>query len=257
MSKRKTAIILCGGLGSRLGVLSKKIPKSMVKINNYPILWFIIKNLIRNSFNHLILPIGYKGNLIKNYVRKNFKNKNIDIEIIDTGKNTKIAKRIFLVKNRIKSENFLLINGDAIFDFNLKKIYKDHEKNLYSMTFIGCENRLAYGTVGIIGKKIVNFERNITFNSVKTKNNSRFTAYVFSGMSIINKKVLKINFRDFTNFEKQLYPKVIKKHKCNFKDFKGFWHSIDNIKDIDSTKKKYDFIIFNGIKRLTRKLNAR
>ena len=95
MSKRKTAIILCGGLGSRLGALSKKIPKSMVKINNYPILWFIIKNLIRNSFNHLILPIGYKGNLIKNYVRKNFKNKNIDIEIIDTGKNTKIAKRIF------------------------------------------------------------------------------------------------------------------------------------------------------------------
>ena len=62
------------------------------------------------------------------------------------------------------------------------------------MTFIGCENRLAYGTIGIIGKKIVNFERNITFNSVKTKNNSRFTAYVYSGMSIINKKLCQKKF---------------------------------------------------------------
>ena len=43
-----TAVILCGGRGTRLGSLSKKIPKSMVKINNYPIIWFIIKNLIKN-----------------------------------------------------------------------------------------------------------------------------------------------------------------------------------------------------------------
>ena len=63
VNKNRTAVILCGGLGSRLGILGKKIPKSMVKINNYPIIWFIIKNLIKNSFNHLILPVGYKGNL--------------------------------------------------------------------------------------------------------------------------------------------------------------------------------------------------
>ena len=97
-SNQRTAIILCGGKGSRLGSLSKKIPKSMVKINNYPIIWFIIKNLIKNSFNHLILPVGYKGNLIKRYVRRQADFKNIDIEIIETGKDTNIAKRIFLIK---------------------------------------------------------------------------------------------------------------------------------------------------------------
>ena len=255
--KKKTAVILCGGLGSRLGALSKKIPKSMVKINNHPIIWFIIKNLIKNSFNHLILPVGYKGNLIKKYIKNNFKSKNIDIDIVETGKNTKIAKRIYLVKNQIKSKNFLLMNGDAIFDFNLKKIFKDHEKNSFAMTFLGCENQLAYGTIGITNKKIVNFERNITFNSVKTKNNSKFTAYVYSGMSIINKNVLKINFKNFENFEKQLYPRVIKKFKCNFKEFKGFWHSIDNIKDIENTKKKYNYVKYNGIKKIIKKLNEK
>ena len=126
---QKTAVILCGGKGSRLGSLSKKIPKSMVKINNYPIIWFIIKNLIKNSFNHLILPVGYKGNLIKKYIKTQKDFKNLNIEIVDTGNNTRISKRIFLIKDKIKSKNFLLMNGDAIFDFNLKKIYQDHEKN--------------------------------------------------------------------------------------------------------------------------------
>ena len=74
--KKKSAIILCGGRGTRLGSLGKKIPKSLVKINNYPIIWYIINNLKKNSFNHFILPVGYKGNLIKKYIRKitNLKN---------------------------------------------------------------------------------------------------------------------------------------------------------------------------------------
>ena len=94
------------------------------------------------------------------------------------------------------------MNGDAIFDFNLKKIFKNHEKNSYHMTFLGCENQLAYGTVGVINKKVVNFERNITFNSVQTKKNSKLTAYVYSGMSIMNKNILNLNFKNFENFEK-------------------------------------------------------
>lgn len=251
--KQKTAVVLCGGLGSRLGNLSKKVPKSMVKINNYPIIWYIINNLIRNSFNHIILPIGYKGNFIKKYIKKNFKIFKANIEIIQTGKNTSIAKRIFLIKNKIRSENFLLMNGDAIFDFNLKKIFEGHEKKSTDITFIGCENQLAYGTIGMVGNKIVNFDRNITFNAVKIKKNSKFTAYVYSGMSIINKNLLKINFKNFANFEKKFYPVIIKKYKCDFKNFKGFWHSIDNIKDIENTKRNYNFVKYNNIKKIIKK----
>ena len=58
---KKTAIILCGGQGSRLGNLGKKFPKTLVKIQDQPILWYIINILKKNSFNHFILPIGYRG----------------------------------------------------------------------------------------------------------------------------------------------------------------------------------------------------
>lgn len=251
---QKTAVILCGGKGSRLGSLSKKIPKSMVKINNYPIIWFIIKNLIKHSFNHLILPVGYKGNLIKKYIKTQKDFKNLNIEIVDTGNNTRISKRIFLIKDKIKSKNFLLMNGDAIFDFNLKKIYQNHEKKLNYLTFIGCENQLPYGTLGIVNNKIINFERNITFDSVKTKKNLKFTAYVYSGMSIMNKNLLKINFKNFEKFEKQFFPKIIKRFKCDFKNFKGFWHSVDNMKDIENTKKNNDRNKFYKIRKLIKKI---
>ena len=56
-----SAVILCGGKGTRLGVLGKKLPKTLVKVNNKPIIWYIIKFLEKNSFNHFILPVGHKG----------------------------------------------------------------------------------------------------------------------------------------------------------------------------------------------------
>ena len=70
--KYKTAIILCGGKGTRLGAIGKKIPKSLIKIHNTEILWYIIMMLKKNSFNHFILPVGYKGKLIKNYLKKEY-----------------------------------------------------------------------------------------------------------------------------------------------------------------------------------------
>ena len=74
-NKYKTAVILCGGKGSRLGAISKKIPKTLMKIQGKEILWYIIKILQLNNFNHFILPLGYKGNLIKKFVIKTSKTK--------------------------------------------------------------------------------------------------------------------------------------------------------------------------------------
>ena len=244
----KTAVILCGGKGTRLGLLGKKIPKSLVKVNEHPIIWYIINTLKKNSFNHFILPIGYKGKMIEKYLKKNKNFKKDDIDIILTGKNSSIAKRIFLIKKKIKSKNFLLLNGDAIFDFNLEKMFNNHIKGKFDITFIGCDTQFDYGIVGKVNNKIVSFERNIMFNSIKTKNKKNFTGFVYSGISIINSALLSNNFRNYNNFEKEFYPRIIKKYKSNFESIKGFWHSIDNIKNINILKK-------NGNKKKYRKIH--
>ena len=96
------------------------------------------------------------------------------------------------------------------------------------MTLIGCESQLAFGTIGVQNKKIISFDREITYNAVKIKNKKDFTGYVYSGMSIMNKKILNSNFKRYENFEKKFYPKIIKKYKCELSTPSGYWHSIDS-----------------------------
>ena len=89
----RSAIILCGGKGTRLGELGRKLPKTLVKIQGQSILWYILNSLRKNKFNHFILPVGYRGNQIKKFIEKK-KFKNYQIDIINTGLNSTIAQRI-------------------------------------------------------------------------------------------------------------------------------------------------------------------
>ena len=256
-STYRSAVILCGGKGRRLGSLSKKIPKSLVNIQNYPILWFIINILKKNKFNHFILPIGYKGSQIKKFVEKSFPFEK-NIQIINTGINTSIALRIHKIKKFIKSENFLLLNGDAIFDFNLDKIYKNHIKKKMIMTFVSFGYMADFGTVGVNKGKVVDFRRNMKFDFVKSKYKKDLTTYVYSGISMLNKITLSKDFKNSENFEKKLYPWIIKNFQCNIETPTGFWHSVDNIKDIEAGNKKNSegskYLQINKIIKMVNKL---
>ena len=250
----KTAVILCGGKGTRLGAIGKKLPKTLIKIHSKPIIWYIIKILQKNKLNHFILPVGYKGSQIKRYLKKNLEFKNCKINIIDTGANTSIAKRIYKIKSKILSENFILLNGDAIFDFNINKIYKNHINKKIDATFMGCSTKLPFGIIAKKNDKIINFMRDVQFNAVINRKQKNFIGYVYSGIAILKKKLLENNFKDYVNFETLFYPSIIKKKKTNFVQIKGFWHSIDNYKDINDVNDKRNKIKYFQIKRIIKKI---
>ena len=104
--------------------------------------------------------------------------------------------------------------------------------------------------------KITNFKRDIIFNSVKKNEKRSFIGYVYSGISIINKKIMNLSFQNYKNFEKDFYPKIIKKFKCDFNHIKGTWFSIDNQKDIQSLNDKKSSN-YKKIKKIIKKLNAK
>ncbi len=259
MKKLRSAIILCGGKGTRLGAISKKIPKTLIKIHQKEVLWYIIKFLLKNKFNHFILPLGYKSNKIKKFVRKN-RSFNTNIEQVQTGKNSNIGYRLFKILNKIKSENVLLINGDAIVRFNLNKMFKEHENKNIDATFLSAESKYQFGTVCLKKGKIINFERNIVFDSVNVRNKKNFIAYNYAGIIIVKKnKLLKHSkiFKKSENFEKEFYPLIIKRNKTNLKKIKGFFHSIDNMKDINATSKKVSKYNYKNIVSLKKYLNGK
>lgn len=251
----RTAVILCGGKGTRLGAIGKKIPKTLVSVQKKKIIWYIINILKINNFNHFILPIGYRGNLIKKFINKEFRKNDFLIDIVNTGTNSSISRRISKIKSLIKSDNFLLLNGDAIFDFNVDKLFSAHQKNNSSMTFISHSVKSNFGTIGFKHGKVYDFKRDAIYNAVKLKNIKDYVGYIYTGMSIINKEVIKKDFSNYINFEKKLYPWIIKNFKCSISHLDGFWHAIDNVKDIDAVNKNKNYMFFQ-VKKILNKVNS-
>ena len=246
---KRTAIILCGGKGTRLGAISKKIPKTLIKIHNKEILWFIIKFLKKNKFNHLILPLGYKGRQIKNFISKN-KNFDLKIDEVNTGENANIGLRILKILNKIQSEDVLILNRDAILKFDLNKIFKQHVDKKYDVTFLSAESKYQFGTVCLEKGKIIDFKRNIIFDSVNVRKRKNYIAYNYAGIIIIKKnKLIKHSkiFKKCDNFEKDFYPLLIKKYRANLVKINGFFHSVDNMKDIMFANQKSSKNLYRNI----------
>ena len=136
------AVILCGGLGTRLGEETSLKPKPMVEIGGNPILWNIMKTYERYGFNDFILALGYKGHIIKDYF-SNYNSRNSDftintktgikhfnsikkvedwnVDLIDTGKLTLTGGRILRLKDKLK-ETFFLTYGDGLCNVDLNKL---------------------------------------------------------------------------------------------------------------------------------------
>ena len=181
----KTVLILCGGKGTRLGAIGKRLPKTLIKVQGKPIIWYIIKILIKNGFNHFILPIGYKGVQIKKYFRNNKLFDNSKIELIDTGNNTTIAKKNIQGKKNIISNNFVLLNGDAIFDFNIKKHLIIIQNKNIDATFIGCTTKLPFGIIAKRKIKSLILLETCNLIQFKKKFDKSFKGHVYSGISIM------------------------------------------------------------------------
>ena len=186
----RSAVVLCGGRGTRLGALGKKLPKTMIKIQGKEIIWYIINILKKNKFNQIILPLGYRGNMIRKLAKK-YKSLFNEVDLINTGINSNIEKRISLIRDKIKSDNFLLLNGDAIFNFNIDKIFKKHQQRKKDITFISAENTYPYGTIGTRKGKVIDFNRNLNYEALKVRNRNSYTAFNYLGMSIIRTETLK------------------------------------------------------------------
>ena len=102
------AIVLCGGYGKRLKNITQKIPKPLIKIHNKPILEYIIDHLFIYNINNINLAVGYKSNLIKDFIVSRYNYPSIKIH---DGGNISIIQRIKNILKESISEYVLIIYG--------------------------------------------------------------------------------------------------------------------------------------------------
>lgn len=195
------AVILCGGEGSRLGNITKKTPKPLIKKNGKPFLEHQIEYLKKFGFTKFLLLCGYKSN---DFIKKYEKYKNIDI--ITENKKLDTGGALMNALNFL-DDNFLFYNGDTFADFNFKyfidSLKKTNFKNSIAIKYHNLSNR--YGKVKINNKsKLVSkISKNISSN------------YIFTGFSLLNKELIRNIKTEKKNFEDLILEKLIKQKKLH------------------------------------------
>ncbi len=196
------AVILCGGFGTRLGSLTKKTPKPLLKINDKPFIDYQIKNLARHGIKEIILLCCYKYNQFKKkYHNKKFLSSKIICFNEKTPKGT--GGGLLMIKKKL-NKYFLVINGDTIFDINYLDIFNKSKKN--KLACIATTNKTG-----------------IRYDILSSKKK-----FINAGVYVFNKKIFKYFKSKVISIEKDIFPKLIlnkeiqtvfyDKNKFNFLD---------------------------------------
>ncbi len=151
------AIVLAGGLGTRLKSVVQDLPKPMAPINGKPFLAFVLEHLKKQGITEIILSVSYKYELIQEYFKDEFYGMkihyNIEKELLGTGGAVKDALK--LVKNEV-----YVLNGDTFFDIDLKKLVLNGSKICIALKQM--QNFDRYGTVNVDEQGIVtSFEEKV------------------------------------------------------------------------------------------------
>jgi glucose-1-phosphate cytidylyltransferase len=227
------AVILCGGRGSRLGSVTDKIPKPLVEVRGNPIIWYTFLNLYHHGFREFIFPLGYRGDMIQKYVQQHFGQLEGKLYFKYTGEDTPIAGRIEQIKHKIPEHgDFFLVNGDTLFDFDIKEMYDLHkrEKALVTLSSVGVV--APWGLIQLVGDKVVGFDRERKIRHIEG-DYGFYHCVINSGLAWINKEALDlIDFK--TDFETSLYRAVSEKERCSHYEIKGMWFPIDTQKDLET-----------------------
>jgi NDP-sugar pyrophosphorylase family protein len=236
------AIVLCGGNGKRMGSLCQDSPKTLIIVRGKPILWFILKSLDRHNIKRVILPIGFEGKKIIQFVESVKNNFKFDIVCVETGVDTPISKRLLTVLPLLISKTLILINGDCIADVDFSKVYAEHKKKNADLTAIFCSINSPLGLFKIENDKPVSFERESKVSELKFENDTETNCYrIYSGICVIEKMAFDgFNLDGLENFEVGFFNHIMKYGKVGFFQQSGLWMALETPKDVELLNANHD-----------------
>ena len=228
-------VILAGGLGSRLSEYTKSIPKPMVKILNVPIIVRIIKFYSRFGIQDFIIASGYKGNIVRNYFKKN--SFNLNIKVIYTGKKTMTGGRLKRLKKYFgKKERFMLTYGDGLSNVNINKLLKFHIKNKNYVTLTAVRPPARFGAIKIKGSKVNYFKEKSSLDE----------GWINGGFFVMESRIFDFIRGDKTFLEKDPLEKISKKNKLGAFKHHGFWQCMDTTRDKEILESAIKKKIYKG-----------
>ena len=223
--KNKDLVILAGGKGSRIKEFLGNKPKPMIKFNNIYFLQYLVNHLSKYLFNKIYILTGYKYKIIFN----NFHNKMFNLTKIKCLKEKKLMGTggALLNLKREKINDFILVNGDTIFDIDINDLVKScRKKKLGSIALISNKKNTE-------SLKLNNLDFNNNKPSYQKKGN-----LMNGGVYFFKKKILNMIPKKNFSLENDFLPKLINKKLVNGKIYKNFFIDIGTPKYLKISEKK-------------------
>ena len=236
------AVILAGGLGTRLSEETILKPKPMVEIGGKPILWHIMKMYSAHGINDFVICCGYKGYVIKEYFANYFlhqsdvtfdiKTNSMEVHreradpwtvtLIDTGDNSMTGGRLRRVSEYIKNEKaFCFTYGDGVSDVNISEVIAFHQAHGKDATLTATYAPGRFGALDIKENKIMQFTE-------KPKGDG---GLINGGFFVLSPKVLERISGDDCTWEQEPLKGLAKDDNLMAFKHKGFWQPMDTLKD--------------------------
>ena len=241
-------LILAGGMGTRLGEETSLIPKPMVEIGGYPILWHIMKIYSHYGYNDFVILTGYKGHVIKEYFLNYYDRysdmtidlSNNDVQVhkmrtepwtvtmLYTGLETLTAGRIKRARKYVGDEPFMLTYGDGVSDVDIARLVDSHAKSgkLVTLTAVKPEGR--FGALDI--------QPDGTISQFQEKPSD---AWINGGFFVCENKAFEYIGGDADNIMRERAPlqRIAKDGQLHAYRHEGFWHPMDMLKDKNDLNK--------------------
>ncbi len=236
------AVILAGGLGTRISEETYLKPKPMIEIGGKPILWHIMKIFSSHGVNDFIICCGYKGYLIKEYFANYFLHnsdvtfrmdenhmevhqKKIEpwtITLIDTGETTNTGGRLKRIQKYIENKPFCFTYGDGLSNINIAALINHHlqHKKLATVTAVQPPGR--YGALEIgSNQKVKKFHEKPLGDG----------GWINGGFFILEPEVIDRIEGDKTNWEDEPLNNLALDGELTAYKHLGFWHPMDTLRD--------------------------
>lgn len=235
------AVILAGGLGTRIAEETSTRPKPMVEIGGKPILWHIMKIYSAHGVNEFVICCGYKGYMIKEYFANYFLHMSDvtynmvtntmqvheqyaepwKVTLVDTGESTLTGGRLKRVRQYLGSDDFCFTYGDGVGDVDIKRSIEFHKSHGKLATVTAVQPPGRFGALGLEGNVVKSFVEKPHGDGM----------YINGGFFVLNPRAIDLIEGDETIWERKPLESLAANGQIEAFKHDGFWQPMDTLRD--------------------------
>jgi glucose-1-phosphate cytidylyltransferase len=236
------AVILAGGMGTRISEETSVRPKPMVEIGGMPIIWHIMKCYSHHGVNEFIICLGYKAYVIKEYFANYFLHTSdvtfhMDtnrmevhkqhaepwkVTLVDTGLNSMTGGRLKRVRDYVKDEEmFCLTYGDGVSDVDITELIRFHKAHKTLATVTGAQPQGRFGALDLDGARVKAFQEKPPGDGT----------WINGGFFVMSPKAIDYVDGDSSILEREVMERLTAKGELSAYLHHGFWQPMDTLRD--------------------------